>query len=73
MIEIRQGKKEETSLSFEKDKRELIYTFKTSWNLCDDQFLPKLQNNLCCFSCMLYIGASYAEALISIYRVFGLI
>jgi len=52
MIEIRQGKKEDRSLSFEKDRRELIYTFKTSWNLCDDQFLLKLQNNLCCFSCM---------------------
>jgi len=49
MIEIRQGEKEERSLSFMKDKRELIYTFKTSWNLSDDQFLQKLQNTLCYF------------------------
>jgi len=72
MIEIRQEKNRRI-LSFMKDKRELIYTFKTSWNLSDDQFLQKFQNTLCCFSCMLCSGASYVEALISIYREVGLI
>jgi len=38
-----------------KEKRELIYTFKTSWNLCDDQFLLKLQNNLCFFFLVCFV------------------
>jgi len=41
MIEIRQEKNEEKSLSFKKIREILIHTFKTSWNLCEINIFAK--------------------------------
>jgi len=67
MIEIRQEKNGEYSLSFRKIREVLIRTFKTSWNLCVINIFAKalstslvfffsaLQRCVCCWSFDLYL------------------
>jgi len=64
----------EGEIIFNKITNKLIYTTRRYKNLSDDQFrFARASNTFHMFSRMLCNGASNAEPLISIYRVFGLI
>jgi len=65
---------EEEKVIFKRDNKEYWCALRKQKPLVIDQFqFARAKNNLKLFICMLCNGASNAEPLISIYRVFGLI
>ena len=74
MFENQTEEKEEEEVIFKRDNKKYWCALRKQKPLVIDQFqLQELKNNLKLFIFMLCNGASNAEALISIYRVFGLI
>ena len=74
MFENQTEEEEEEEVILQRDNRKYWCALRNQKPLVIDQFeIARAKNNLKLFRYVLCNGASFAKALISIYRVFGLI